>query len=484
MKSLVSLLKNTPHRISGVADAEISSVCYNSKNADVGSLFVCIKGARTDGHNYAKNAYDRGARAFVCERELSLPDDASIIIVPDSRAALADISAEFFDHPEKSLKIIGITGTKGKSTVAHMICHILKASKISTGIIGTCGISIGDVTYPTENTTPESYELFRALYEMVRAGCRCAVIEVSSQAMLLDRVRGIRFFAAVMTNLSPDHIGPGEHPDFESYKNCKKALFMRTENAVFNADDAFFGEFSRAARKKNILSYSVYAESDFRGTELSSLENALGKSFTVTKNGASVPFCVSLPGDCSVYNSLAAVAVCSLLGISLRECAEALPTVTVPGRFETVSAEGSAMFVIDYAHNGESMEKAIAALRECNPLRLICLFGSVGCRTQLRRHDLGKAASSADFCIVTSDNPDTEDPDAIIDEIAESLTAPYVRFADREQAIKYAVENSRSGDVVLLAGKGHENYQLINGKKLPFCERELVMKYLKEKLTV
>lgn len=484
MKSLVSLLKNTPHRISGVADEEISSVCYNSENADIGSLFVCIKGARTDGHNYAKSAYDKGARAFVCERELSLPDDASIVVVPDSRAALADISAEFFDHPERSLKIIGITGTKGKSTVAHMICHILKASEISTGIIGTCGISIGDVTYPTENTTPESYELFRALHEMVLAGCRCAVIEVSSQAMLLDRVRGIRFFAAVMTNLSPDHIGPGEHPDFESYKNCKKALFMRTENAVLNADDAFFGEFFRAAHKKNVLSYSVYAESDFRGTELSSLENALGKSFAVTKNGVSVPFCVPMPGDCSVYNSLAAIAVCSLLGISLRECAEALPTVTVPGRFEAVSAEGGAMFIIDYAHNGESMEKAIAALRECNPSRLICLFGSVGCRTRLRRRDLGKAASSADFCIITSDNPDTEDPDAIIDEIAESLTAPYVRFADREQSIKYAVENSRPGDVVLLAGKGHENYQLINGKKLPFCERELIMKYLKEKLTV
>ncbi len=484
MKSLVSLLKNTPHRISGVADAEISSVCYNSENADIGSLFVCIKGARTDGHNYAKNAYDKGARAFVCERELSLPDDASIVVVPDSRAALADISAEFFDHPERSLKIIGITGTKGKSTVAHMIRHILESSEISTGIIGTCGISIGDVTYPTENTTPESYELFRALHEMVLAGCRCAVIEVSSQAMLLDRVRGIRFFAAVMTNLSPDHIGPGEHPDFESYKNCKKALFMRTENAVLNADDAFFGEFFRAAHKKNVLSYSVYAESDFHGTELSSLENALGKSFAVAKNGVSVPFCVPMPGDCSVYNSLAAIAVCSLLGISLRECAEALPTVTVPGRFEAVSAEGGAMFIIDYAHNGESMEKAIAALRECNPSRLICLFGSVGCRTRLRRRDLGKAASSADFCIITSDNPDTEDPDAIIDEIAESLTAPYVRFADREQAIKYAVENSRPGDVVLLAGKGHENYQLINGKKLPFCERELIMKYLKEKLTV
>lgn len=484
MKSLVSLLKNTPHKLKGAADAKISSVCYNSKNADTGSLFVCIKGIKTDGHNYAGGAYDQGARVFVCEKELSLPDDATIVIVPDSRAALADISAEFFDHPERSLKIIGITGTKGKSTVAHMIRHILESSGIRTGIIGTCGISIGNVTHPTENTTPESYELFLALYEMVLAGCKCAVMEVSSQAMLLDRVRGIHFFAAVMTNLSPDHIGPGEHSDFESYKNCKKALFMRTENAVLNADDAFFGEFSRAARGKNVLSYSVYSESDFHGIELSSLENALGKSFTITENGISVTFCVPLPGDFSVYNSLAATAVCSLLGVSLRECAEALPTVTVPGRFETVSTEGSAMFVIDYAHNGESMEKAIAALRECNPLRLICLFGSVGCRTQLRRRDLGKAASSADFCIITSDNPDTENPDSIIDEIAVNVTSPYVRFADRAQAIKYAVENSEAGDIVLLAGKGHENYQLIDGKKLPFCERELIMKYLKEKLTV
>lgn len=484
MKSLISLLKNTPYELNGSPDAEISSVCYNSKNADVGSLFVCIRGIKTDGHNYAQSAYDKGARVFVCERELPLPDDATRVIVPDSRSALADISAEFFNHPEKSLKVIGVTGTKGKSTVAHMIRHILEASGIKSGIIGTCGISIGKTTYPTENTTPESYELFRALYEMVQAGCKCAVMEVSSQAMLLDRVRGIHFFAAVMTNLSPDHIGPGEHPDFESYKNCKRSLFLRTDNAVLNADDAFFGEFSHTANKINLLSYSVYAESNFRATELSSLENALGKSFSVTQNGMSVPFCVPLPGNFSIYNSLAAVAVCSLLGVSLRECADALPTVTVPGRFETITTEGNAMFVIDYAHNGESMEKALDALRECNPLRLICLFGSVGCRTQLRRRDLGKAASLADLCIITSDNPDAENPDAIINEIAANVTSPYVCFTDREQAIKYAVENSKAGDIVLLAGKGHENYQLIDGKKLPFCERELVMKYLKEKLTV
>ena len=231
--------------------------------------------------------------------------------------------------------------------------------------------------------------------------------------MLMGRVRGIPFFAAVMTNLSPDHIGPGEHLDFENYKNCKKALFSLAENAVLNADDSYFGEFSVAAR--NVVTYSINSESNFRATELSSLESTLGKGFTVIHSGLTTPACVPFPGDFSVYNSLAAIATCSLLGVTVKSCTDALPTVSVPGRFETVSVPGSATFVIDYAHNGESLEKAIDALKECSPLRLICLFGSVGCRTQLRRRSLGKAASQADFCIITSDNPDTENPEKIID---------------------------------------------------------------------
>lgn len=482
MKSLSSLLKNIPHKADVIPEIEISSVCYNSKNAASGSLFVCIRGTRADGHDYAQSAYDRGSRAFLCERKLPLPPDAVQIITDDCRAALADVSAEFFSHPEKEIKVIGITGTKGKSTVAHMVRHILESSGIKTGLIGTCGITVGDRHYPTENTTPESYELFRALREMVDNGCKCAAIEVSSQAMLMGRVRGIPFFAAVMTNLSPDHIGPGEHLDFENYKNCKKALFSLAENAVLNADDSYFGEFSVAAR--NVVTYSINSESNFRATELSSLESTLGKGFTVIHSGLTTPACVPFPGDFSVYNSLAAIATCSLLGVTVKSCTDALPTVSVPGRFETVSVPGSATFVIDYAHNGESLEKAIDALKECSPLRLICLFGSVGCRTQLRRRSLGKAASQADFCIITSDNPDTENPEKIIDEIAENVTAPYTKFTGREDAIRYDVEISEPGDIVLLAGKGHENYQLIDRKKLPFDERELVMKYLGEKIKV
>ena len=483
MKRLSSLLKNIPCRTDFPTETEISSVCYNSNNAGDGSLFVCIRGTRTDGHNYARSAYDKGARVFLCEKELPLPYDAVQIITDDCRAALADVSAEFFSHPEKEIKIIGITGTKGKSTVAHMVRHILESSGIKTGLIGTCGIAFGKSHRPTENTTPESYELFRALREMADFGCECAAIEVSSQAMLMGRVRGIPFFATVMTNLYPDHIGPGEHPDFENYKNCKKALFSLSERAVLNADDAFYNEFSAAAKGK-IITYSINSESDFRASELSSLENALGKGFIVNHGGTQTPACIPFPSDFSVYNSLAAIAACSLLGVNVKACADALPTVSVPGRFETVSVPGSAMFVIDYAHNGESLEKAIDALKECSPLRLICLFGSVGCRTQLRRRDLGKAASHADFCIITSDNPDTESPEKIIDEIAGNVTVPYIKFPSRENAIKYAVEISEAGDIVLLAGKGHENYQLINGKKIPFNERELVMKYLAEKINV
>lgn len=333
MKSLSSLLKNIPHKADVIPEIEISSVCYNSKNAASGSLFVCIRGTRADGHDYAQSAYDRGSRAFLCERKLPLPPDAVQIITDDCRAALADVSAEFFSHPEKEIKVIGITGTKGKSTVAHMVRHILESSGIKTGLIGTCGITVGDRHYPTENTTPESYELFRALREMVDNGCKCAAIEVSSQAMLMGRVRGIPFFAAVMTNLSPDHIGPGEHLDFENYKNCKKALFSLAENAVLNADDSYFGEFSVAAR--NVVTYSINSESNFRATELSSLESTLGKGFTVIHSGLTTPACVPFPGDFSVYNSLAAIATCSLLGVTVNPA----PTPCRPSPFPADSKQ-------------------------------------------------------------------------------------------------------------------------------------------------
>ena len=461
------------------APMPISDIVYDSRKAKEGVIFVCIVGAVADGHKYAASAYEKGARVFVCEKPISLPSDALVFTVENTRRALASLSACFFDHPEKKLRIIGVTGTKGKSTICEMIRHILCRNGIPAASIGTVGVRIGDVMTPTGNTTPESYELFRIFSEMVEKGICYAVIEVSSQGVKLDRIFGIPFFAAIMTNLSEDHIGGAEHPDFDDYKACKKALFGRCEHAIFNADDPYFEEFYACAQG-NKQTYSITGNADFSAKSILSTatEKGFGSSFILKhageKNDAFVPF----PGSFSVSNALAAVAVAALAGVSVANAAEALTDVVVKGRFELVRTELSGVtFVIDYAHNGESLCAALTALQKYRPKRLVCLFGSVGGRTEVRRRELGIAAASyADFSILTSDNPDREPPLDIIADIERYMqNAAYTVIADRKEAIEYAVSHAEEGDIVLLAGKGHETYQLVNGKKEPFCEREILL---------
>ena len=459
--------------------APIADIVYDSRKARADVIFVCIVGAVADGHKYAASAYEKGARVFVCERPLDLPSDALVYRVDNTRRALASLSAAFFDHPERKLRVVGVTGTKGKSTICEMIRHILCKNGIAAASIGTVGVRIGDVMTPTGNTTPESYELFRIFAEMVEKGVCYAVIEVSSQGVKLDRIYGIPFFAAVMTNLSEDHIGGAEHPDFDDYKACKKALFSRCAHAVFNADDPYFDEFWESAPCPK-ETYSIEGEADLcaSGILSTATEKGFGSSFIIkrgeTKSDAFVPF----PGPFSVSNALAAVSVAMLAGVSLENAAEALPDVRVHGRFETVRTNLSGVtFVIDYAHNGESLSAALTALRKYRPKRLVCLIGSVGGRTELRRRELGIAASAhADFTILTSDNPDREPPMNIISDIEKYMgDAAYVSIPDRREAIEYAVTHAEEGDTVLLAGKGHEAYQLINGKKEPFCERDILL---------
>ena len=457
----------------------ISDIVYDSRKAREGVIFVCIVGAVADGHKYARSAYDKGARVFVCEKPLSLPVDALVFRVENTRRALASLSACHFDHPEKKLRVIGVTGTKGKSTICEMIRHILCKNGIPAASVGTVGVRIGDTVTPTGNTTPESYELFRIFAEMVERGVCYAVIEVSSQGIKLDRVFGISFFAAIMTNLSEDHIGGAEHPDFDDYKACKKALFRRCEHAIFNADDPYFEEFWESA-PGNKQTYSITGDADLSARSILSTatEKGFGSSFIVKHGETKIDAFVPFPGPFSVSNALAAVSVAMLAGISLENAAEALPDVRVHGRFETVRTNLSGVtFVIDYAHNGESLSAALTALRKYHPKRLVCLIGSVGGRTEIRRRELGIAASAhADFTILTSDNPDREPPMKIISDIEKYMgDAAYVSIPDRKEAIEYAVTHAEEGDIVLLAGKGHEKYQLVNGKKEPFCEREILL---------
>jgi UDP-N-acetylmuramoyl-L-alanyl-D-glutamate--2,6-diaminopimelate ligase len=361
-----------------------------------------------------------------------------------------------------------------------MIKQLLDASGIQAGYIGSNGVIYSDKKIDAANTTPESYKLQFFMREMIKSGIKALVMEVSSQALKLNRVLGISFDITIFTNLSNDHIGPGEHDSFDDYFNAKKRLFddFDCRAVIANADDPYTYKILSDC-KSPILLYSLDAPSDYKAenVELARSDDFLGMSFDLRKGDLTFPCAISIPGEFNVHNALSCLAVADALGISLNNSVEILKKMQIEGRFEVICADNGASFVIDYAHNGLSLESALNALRKYEPNRLICLFGSVGCRTQLRRTQMGEAASRlADFSILTSDNPATEDPMDIINEIAIQYSNPdsYISIPDRKEAIEYAFENSQKGDIVLLAGKGHEKYQLINKEKVYFCEREII----------
>jgi len=481
LKELLSPIEYTPSSFFD-GDFDIEELCHDSRRTHEGALFVCIKGAIADGHRFASSAYERGCRYFVAEHSLDLPDDAVVFITQNSRKALALMSAAFFGYPADELYVIGITGTKGKTTTALTVYSIMNACGLKCGYIGSNGVDFGDFHYETSNTTPESYDLHQFMREMRLAGVKYLAMEVSSQALYMDRVWGIKFDACVYTNLSPDHIGGNEHPTFEHYKDCKKALFSDygAKLMIYNTDDGYGEEMATAAQGAKKLGYSIYSESDYRATELEKYRepHGLGISFTFTNEGNRYGTRLPLPGKFSVYNALAAIAVCRECGIGLEAVCEAISKAQIKGRFETVEALPYSTFIIDYAHNEVSLTSALETLRAYEPKRLICLFGSVGGRTKGRRTELGRtAAALADFSILTSDNPDFEDPDNILSDIESQFSGKdnYVKIPDRAKAIEYAVSMAREGDIFLFAGKGHENYQLICGEKLPFSEKKILL---------
>ena len=466
-------------------DKNIADICYDSRRATESCLFVCLRGSTSDGHKYALSAYEKGCRFFVAETPLTeLPSDACVFLCPDTRRALAVLSANLFRHPSEELFVIGITGTKGKTTTALMIYHALNAAGMPCGYIGSNGIDYGDFHMDAVNTTPESYITQMYMRHMCMAGVKYLVMEVSSQALYMSRVHGVCFDTAVFTNLSPDHIGTHEHPTFEHYKDCKKTLFADygARTVILNADDPYCAEMESAVpHGTSILHYALHNSAEFcaKPPTLYRSRDCLGISFDLTAEGkthtASLPF----PGEFSVYNALAAIAVCRICGIPTERAIRLLSDARIGGRFEMVDAMDGVTFVIDYAHNKVSMTAALGTLRRYNPKRLICLFGSVGGRTFGRRRELGEVASSlADLCILTSDNPDSEDPMDILNDIAaafEGTNCPYQIIPDRADAIRYAVSIAEEGDIFLFAGKGHETYQLVNGQKLPFCEKDILL---------
>lgn len=459
---------------------EISALVYDSRKAAPGCAFVCMTGARTDGHDFAPAAYSAGCRVFFAERALSLPQDAAVILFPDTRAALPYLSDALFGHPQKELTVIGVTGTKGKTTVANLTASVLNACGRNTGVIGTIGISYNGATYLTVNSTPESYVLHETFRNMADAGVKYVVMEVSSQALFRHRVDGIRFDIAVYTNLSEDHIGEGEHPDFEHYKACKKKLFSQCDYAVINACTPYSDEFISACASP----YVTYGLSDTAMLSASEAaqwadDSVMGISFAVRDGNEEITASMRIPGLFSAENGLAVIAVLRRLGLSYEELLPPLARATVPGRFEILDVLPGCTVILDYAHNEVSMRNLLSTVRAYRPKRIVCLYGSVGGRTTHRRKELGTVtADMADFCIITTDNPDFEPPEQIIAEIAQYYTAdscPHVCITDRREAILYALHHARPGDVLLFCGKGHETYQIVNGVHVPFSEKAIIL---------
>lgn len=470
------------------ADCEVTRVICDSREAEEGTLFVCITGFASDGHTYAMRAYELGCRAFVAEKEVELPRDAIVVKQPNTRISLAQLSAAYYDFPADKLKVVGITGTKGKTTTALMLASVLNQNGISAGYIGSNGIDFGGNHFETNNTTPESLELHRVFAEMVDAGVEAVVIEVSSQALYLDRVYGISFFVTAFTNLAPDHIGGVEHPTFEHYRDSKKRLFCEypSQFVMYNAEDAESMYMLQGCRA--LCGSFGLTKGDFHASDIEPfMENGvLGVSFNAHAYTSRHRVMLPMPGGFSVENALCTVALAHRFGIGLVQCASALEKAFVSGRFEIVPTKLPAVFVIDYAHNGFSLTSALETLRAYSPRRLWCVVGSVGGRTKGRRAELGSVASKyCDIVVLTADNPDFEDPTAICEE----MHAAFERdtqceiFADREDAIRYVIANVQQNDIVLFAGKGHEQYQLVRGGKLPFSERELIAKYAFETAT-
>ncbi len=488
---LSSLLNSIEYTQKSFAERDVTFVTSNSREANESAVFVCIKGFSTDGHNYALGAYDKGCRSFVCEYvPNNLPSDVTLILVKNTRKALALLSCAINSNPSHSLFTIGVTGTKGKTTTALMIKQLLDSAGIHTGYIGSNGVSYGEEHLQTTNTTPESYLLQKYMRDMVDCGMKAVVLEVSSQALPLYRVLGTKFDVCIFTNLSPDHIGPNEHNSFEEYFLAKKQLFDEycPPLVIANADDEHTEAMLKDCKAKKIY-YSCKQEADFTARDISlcRTENQLGISFICENNGEYISCTLPVAGEFNVSNALSSIAVAKHLGVANPRISMGLLDIVIDGRFETVTTKNGACFVIDYAHNGFSLEAALHTLRKYEPRNLICLYGSVGGRTQVRRGQLGEVASKyADFSIITSDNPDFESPENIINDIAQMYDNPnsYIKIADREEAIKYAYSIAHKGDIVLLAGKGHEKYQLINGKKEYFNEHEILDELIKKEFTV
>lgn len=472
----------------GNVDIDIKGIEKNSKEVKEGYMFIAIKGFSTDGHQFVESAIESGAKCVMlqedCElKSLNIPDDITVLVVKDTRQALAICSSNFYGNPSAQLKLIGVTGTKGKTTTTFMIKEILEKAGKKVGLIGTIATYInGKKIKDSDRTTPESLELQQLFRQMVDEGVEVCVMEVSSQSLKLHRVDGCQFDIVLFTNFSEDHISEREHPDMQDYFNSKLKLFEMCKTGIVNADDLHAAKIPRLFPESNIVTYGI-----------DNFANVLAKDITITNSYVDFRVKITdrnervrtgIPGRFSVYNSLAAICVAQKFGIDSEIIKQALEEVRVPGRSELVDNKLELTIMIDYAHSPESLQNILQAAKSYTRGRVISLFGCGGDRDSGKRAVMGEISGKiADYTIITSDNPRTEDPQKIVNQIEEGIKktkGKYEVVVDRIEAIKKAINMANKRDIIILAGKGHEPYQEINGVKYPFDERIIVKDIVNE----
>lgn len=468
-------------KLAADVNSEIAGISYDSRRTKPGDMFVAISGFESDGYDYIPSAVKNGACVILCDRAPKV--EIPYVLVENCRHALAMASRNYFGDPAGEMCVIGVTGTNGKTTSTYLMKHLLEEKlNAKVGLVGTNGNMIGDELIHTERTTPESFELQQLFREMADAGCTHVVMEVSSHSLTLDRVVGIDFKVGAFTNLTQDHLD--FHHTMEKYAEAKSRLFKHCACGCINMDDKWHDKIAENA-KCRLLTYST----DGKDADLTASDirlSASGVEFTAAYMEDTARVKLAIPGKFSVYNALNVMSMGLALGLSLADCADAMSgAMGVKGRMEVVPTDGDYTILIDYAHTPDALENALRALRDNVQGRLIVLFGCGGDRDRTKRPIMGAiAADNADFVIVTSDNPRTEDPNAIIDEIVEGLknkTTPHKVICDRAEAIKWAIDNHLPDDVILLAGKGHEDYQVVGHEKRHMDEREIVAEHIEKR---
>ena len=472
----------------GNLDLEIAGVESDSRQVKNGYLFVAIVGFETDGHQYINNAIENGATAIMIQegvnyKELEIPEDITIIAAPDTRLALALLAANFYEHPSQKFKLIGITGTKGKTTTSYMIKEILQKQGYKVGLMGTIATYLNDtVIEESDRTTPESTKIQKTFAYFAKEKVDAVVMEVSSQSLKLNRVAGCDFDISIFTNLSEDHISPNEHPDMQDYFASKVKLFLGCKTGFINSDDIYSIRIPKLAPDCEITTYGIDNSCNLLAKDITITNSYVDFKVKLGERNERVKVCI--PGRFSVYNSLAAICATLKLGCTPENIKEALLEVRVPGRSEMVDNKLELPIMIDYAHSPESLESILAAVKSYTRGRVICVFGCGGDRDTAKRPVMGEISGRiADYTILTSDNPRTEDPHAIIQEIEAGIKKTkgnYEVVVDRTEAIKKAIVMANKKDIIVLAGKGHETYQEVNHEKHPYDERTIIKQLVDE----